>query len=367
MFYIESKKIFKEDSVELFRKLGLFSNVEAFSALVQNNVGDDHFKIWDAIGRDRVGKFLELLPIIANSVGILGDKVDWSFDFVDKFGDKEPCFVFHYPEITVTMINDPDVSHTCKDLFVIVPIVCRNEKWNFNSSLYVFRSHFTNEEAQSGWVHSHTLEYNKNSKVTKFCIGSSDLADIVYKMVSSDTYDKCDYEAFFLLLDAMLSSESTVGVPYPGQQIRKIGNREGTSSTPYFPTTEELIEKFCLTKDNFRLFKDGIIDNIVIRNSLLSFKDENKYRDCLLNLFKEYFQECLCCVNPSGFIVYYGLDSDDSDIQITEDIFTYKGKEYKVIVEQKNREEVDTDLNGYFLQGSYICRVTKDLNKIFVV
>lgn len=361
MYKTESSGIYYKDSFEMFRKLNLFSNAETFKVLIQNNIGDSNLKISEIITPDEQPAFFEFIDLVEKSLKMIGD-CKHSFDFVkDNDNWIKPCLILHYPEFTLTMIDKPDKKHDIKDLYVLLIIervyVNDKVKYTFAAQPYVWRETFTLEEAQTKYVHSHIQKYYKREVVSRFCIGTSSIPDILYKMVNpeSGNYDEPSFEAYFLLLDAMMKTESTEGHPYIS--IENIGTKGNNYDEPGHPDITKWLTKFTENIDTLKLFYDFYLNNIEIQKDLsIKIKSEMKFREGILNFCREHYRELLYYKSGEVSIFYdevAGLGNQDHQIEADKFIFSGQEHQVKVIIPEKEEEE-NIDLNGFSLREDYI-------------
>lgn len=363
MYKTESSGIYYKDSFEMFRKLNLFSNAETFKVLIQNNIGDkDDLRISDIIAPKDQPIFFEFIDLVEKSLKMIGD-CEHSFDFVNEHNRNniKPCLILHYPEFTLTMIDEPDKKHDIKDLYVLLTIddvyVNDKKKYTFAAQPHVWRETFTLEEAQTKYIHSHTPIYHRNEVISHFCIGSSSIPDILYKMVNpeSGNYDESSLEAYFLLLDAMMKTESTVGNPYIS--IKKIGTKGNNYDEPVHPEITKWLSKFTENIDTLKLFYDFYLNNIEIKKDLsIKIKDEIKFREGILNFCREHYRELLYYKDGEKDIFYdeaIGAVNEDHKIEPHKFIFGGQEHQVKVIIPEKE-EENSVDLNGFSLREDYI-------------
>lgn len=374
MYKIESNGIYHKDCFEMFRKLNLFSNAETFKVLIQNNIGDkDKLRISDIIVQEDQPIFFEFIDLVEKSLKMIGD-CEHSFDFVEGRDYIKPCLILHYPEFTLTMIDKPDKKHDIKDLYVLLTIdhvyVNDKKKYTFAAQPHVWRGTFTLKEAQTKYVHSHTKVYYRNEVISPFCIGSSSIPDILYKMVNpeSGNYDESSLEAYFLLLDAMMKTESTVGNPYIS--IRKIGTKGNNYNEPEYPNITKWLSKFTENIDTLKLFYDFYLNNIKIKKDLsIKIKDEMKFREGLLNFCREHYRELLYYKNGEEDIFYdEAVGTVNENHQIEPHKFIFGGQEHqvKVIIPEKEEEEEDgVDLNGFYLREDFIADLINNLKYEF--
>lgn len=368
MYKIESNGIYHKDCFEMFRKLNLFSNAETFKVLIQNNIGDKgKLRISDIIVQEDQPIFFEFIDLVEKSLKMIGD-CEHSFDFVEGRDYIKPCLILHYPEFTLTMIDEPDKKHDIKDLYVLLTIdhvyVNDKKKYTFAAQPHVWRGTFTLEEAQTKYVHSHTQIYRRNEVISHFCIGFSSIPDILYKMVNpeSGNYDESSLEAYFLLLDAMMKTESTVGNPYIS--IVKIGTKGNNYDEPKYPDLPKWLSKFTENIDTLKLFYDFYLNNIEIKKDLsIKIKDEIKFREGLLNFCREHYRELLYYKNGEEDIFYdetVGTVNENHQIELHKFIFGGQEHQVKVIIPEKEEED-GVDLNGFSLREDFIADLINNL------
>lgn len=371
MYKTETCGIYCQDCFEMFRKLNLFSNAETFKVLIQNNIGDDDLKVSDIIATKDQPMFFEFIDLVEKSLKMIGD-CEHSFDFVKERNNDysiKPCLIIHYPEFTLSMIDDLNKKHDIKDLYVLLTIdhvnVDGKRKFTFAAQPHVWRETFTLQEAQTKYVHSHTQKYYKNDVVSHFCVGNSSIPDILYKMVNPESgdYDESSFEAYFLLLDAMLKTESTAGIPYIS--IEKIGTKGSNYTKPANPSLITWISKFTENKDTFKLFYDFYLNNIEIKKDLsIKIKNETKFRESLLNFCREHYRSLLYYKNGEEDIFYDGAANNDHQIKSDKFIFGGQNHQVKVIIPEE-KEEKSVDLNGFSLREDFITSLITSLEEAF--
>ena len=142
----------------------------------------------------------------------------WSFRFLDLY--TFPQILIYFPEFTIK--NSSGDTHKILDLYVVLkPVLCSNGP-NFGNSIYGFRTTLTDKEYSSGYIHSHISSidvyfehFSLNNYVYKsFCLGSSEVIDIMQILNNSSSFDKNMFELLLLTLDTYVKWESLEGGPY---------------------------------------------------------------------------------------------------------------------------------------------------------
>ena len=355
----------------MFRKLNLFSTAETFKVLITNDIGDDNLKVSNIISKKDQPAFFEFIDLAEKSLKMIGG-IDHSFDFVNDNGVIKTCLIIHYPKFTLTMIGRPDKKHDIKDLYVLLIIdhvaIDNKRKYTFGANPFVWRETFTLEEAQTRYVHSHAPHYCANKVVGRFCIGTSSLPDILLRMINTESgnYDELSFEAYFLLLDAMMRTEYTKGHPY--LSIEDIGLKGTYYDKPRYPSSIDWISIFTEDKERLQLFYDFYLNNIEIQKDLsIKIKDETKFREGVEDFCKKYYRKLLSFKEGDGYVFYEeALGMVNNYHQVHSDMFIYGGQEHHVHVimsEQENGKTVD--LNGFSLRGDYITNLVRSLENMF--
>lgn len=129
--------------------------------------------------------------------------------------------VIHYPELTIT--DDNNYTHVIRELYIEVTFWIQTNESGHISRFKVTpkgtRGEVNQYEANSNYCHSH-MNYDSDDKPwQEFCLGETDLQDIILEMEIQgrdgklkDAEDMCF--ALFSALDAYLCVESREGVPY---------------------------------------------------------------------------------------------------------------------------------------------------------
>lgn len=165
----------------------------------------------------------------------------------------------YYPEITVT--NEHGLSHTITDVYVEADFPVFN--------IYLGRTSYTQDEINSGYIHSH-VPPNNFDQLQNFCTGNSQTAvnQLEWK-IKQASKENLSAEAFSLLIQSyiieierMIKTESLEGGPY----IKMSNIEKHTNSQPLFitptkgsyliPKLVDFIDYYCsLRLDNF--YYDG--------------------------------------------------------------------------------------------------------------
>ena len=353
MFLKDTDTIYQDDPLSMFRELNLFSSAATFKVLIQNNVGNNELNMSKIIPQDSQESFFEFLDAIEETIGIING-IDYSFDFICEYdsGRIFPCLIIHYPKLTISMISNPDVTHEIKDLYLVLKMerVSDTNKWIFNASPCAFKETFSLKEAQSNYIHSHVEEYRDYSKIRKFCIGQSEIPQLLFDVIhNEDCYNKIALEAYFMFLDSIVHTESTVGVPY--KKILSIGLKNSASTAEPSITHYYILGMFTHNKERFKMFHDFYLTNIKIDENIEPvIINEQLFRDGLLNFCKKYEETLLCHNNGENVVFYTSVANNDHHIE--EDTFVYRGAKHTVTVKGEEEEDNQTSLNGYFIKGS---------------
>ena len=121
--------------------------------------------------------------------------------------DKQYCLIIKFPIIKIT--NSANQEHEIEDLYVVLPF---NGYGNSSTSIYGFRSTFTNIEMSINYNHSH-LPGLSEGKIDRFCLGSGPLVEILHRM-NTKPFDKDLFSYFLANLTVYLEWESLDGGPY---------------------------------------------------------------------------------------------------------------------------------------------------------
>lgn len=144
----------------------------------------------------------------------------WCFQFYNK--NSSPHIIIHFPKFTIT--NSAREKHEITDLYVRLKFFLTDKGPQFGTSISGFRTTLTDKEAEWGYLHSHISSktnyfdsFNGNCEDTlckSFCLGTSEVLDLMQTMEGAEDFDKNIFELFLLTLDTYVKWESLEGGPY---------------------------------------------------------------------------------------------------------------------------------------------------------
>ena len=159
-----------------------------------------------------IEKLSQLIKIFENK---FPNNWDIHLEYSAQFKAYEICFIIHYDKIKIS--NSRKQSRILTDLVVVLPI-SYNAGNVYVRSIDGTRLTMSRTEWSSGYKHSHLCMSGKiqnlNSvfAVSKFCIGTEDLAELRDELAVDFDVDK--FELFLYTIDSLVAWESIEGGPY---------------------------------------------------------------------------------------------------------------------------------------------------------
>ena len=248
----------------------------------------------------------------------------WSFRFLDLHSF--PQILIYFPEFTIK--NSSGDTHKILDLYVVLkPVLCSNGP-NFGNSIYGFRTTLTDKEYSSGYIHSHIIStdvyfehFSLNDYAYKsFCLGSSEVIDIMQILNNSSSFDKNMFELLLLTLDTYVKWESLEGGPYI--RMSTIDFDRSGSSHIFVPTQHKedaiyLIERSINVRKNWEY---------VHNNGTIKVVYSDDFVNSLKKLFMDNNYTHLFCTKK-GDRYYYLSDSGYNIPRVLSKYILFRGTE----------------------------------------
>lgn len=254
-----------------------------------------------------------------------------------------PFFIFvHFPDVTIT--NEHNDSINIKDLYVRIPIY-----WNgtLNRRFEMIVTTYTRTLFNAGYCHSHLHHLYGNKPVFDTpCLGTGPLVETCNVLTSNFTED--NWRLFCVELSRYVTVESLLGTPYFRMtnisdkrsnkliNIHKVSNYIWDHKELLIETIHNLVSKKLLNfkyvngEYNFANFEAELIR--IISNEFIAIYN-NKFN-------KKEVNETLLQLTNRSFVIkvkyynnnYYYTDRIVNKIPSDAVLFTFKGKEIKIII-----------------------------------
>ena len=264
-------------------------------------------------------------------------------DFINTYYQEPPFYIFvHFPNVTIT--NEHNDSINIKDLYARIPIY-----WNgtLNHRFEMIVTTYTRTLFNAGYCHSHLHHLYGNKPVFDTpCLGTGPLVETCNVLTSNFTED--NWRLFCVELSRYVTVESLLGTPYFRMtnisdkrsnkliNIHKVSNYIWDHKELLIETIHNLVSKKLL---NFKYVNGEynfanseaelirIISNefIAIYNDKFNKKEVN---ETLLQLTNRSFVIKVKYYNDN----YYYIGSITNKIPSDAVLFTFKGKEIKIII-----------------------------------
>jgi len=260
-----------------------------------------------------------------------------------EFQESKKQIIIHYPEVIIS--NDEGIKHKMKDLYVFIML-----KHNYLvQGLQGLRGSINYFEYKADYAHSHLSGINK----TKFCLGGTELAELVAELSDPDSFDEESFETLIYQLDSLVKWESISGGPY-----RKLKNLQSTITPKinYYAPTNSYITNYIIPKvskylqENPQIAKKCLIAKLrfgvkyyeFTLNPLKDILTELGFHEIIIMDGNEYlFEDYIKALKKSISKI---TDTKNIVIKTFDDI--YKGQQLKITLyplENYNEESIDQE------------------------
>ena len=146
-------------------------------------------------------------------------------------------FTIYFEKLVITVSTDANQQHTIRDCFYsfkLLLVDTTNSVFRaYPSSPHLSRTTFTDKEAVVGYIHSHvsTGNYSNSSNLSKnnICLGSSGVIREITESLIEDSFNYDQLYYYLLMIETLLSVESSVGGAYCSMLKLNISLSEGTT------------------------------------------------------------------------------------------------------------------------------------------
>jgi hypothetical protein len=208
--------LYKECMQEIMQEIEEKTNIEAFKSMkeiLNKSFGEDFNQI--------VRPTFELLDRFVHESGVHSMIIASSSKDTIKKYIRQHCtpgyaIIIHFPELTIT--NSRKMSHVIRDLYVRFRV---REDGKFYHGIQGLRTTFTEEEARSGYVHSHLHGMDPmNVHFDVFCLGTGEIQQPLTLLAQN--FDPINFTMLCLHLKNYVVWESLEGNPF--RHMSSIGN-----------------------------------------------------------------------------------------------------------------------------------------------
>jgi len=246
-------------------------------------VDNGYFDISTDIQKEIVKQMMDTLNTVY--------KDRWSFQFYHL--NKFPHILIYFPKFNIS--NSEGRTHEILDLYIRLEFNGILDTGPYlKSQITGFRTTLTEKEKSSGYIHSHIYSdsdyfdyFNENydgCNYRSFCLGTSEVGDLIQLIIGAETFDKNLFELFLLTLDSYVKWESLEGGPYIRMsQISMVRGNTGrysynnSYSAQLFSAVnenKELQKKWSYTNSNGNI---NVVESLDFINSLKKMLVHKKY------------------------------------------------------------------------------------------
>jgi hypothetical protein len=257
------------------------------------------------------------------------------YHFPDNHEISTQYFIIRYPEVTITNTNKK--SHLIKDLYIKQGYEILDETLFLRGYPKGFRGRLSLAEVASDYSHSHIKGIAYNFK--DFCIGPSEIANILTGGGISGIKDIAGLEAYLMCLTNLAHWESIAGVPY--RYIKNIKIPEPIQQRFTFNRIEVRwifskldVEKLCLI--------DGYIqNNDYIKSIIEEMANHFKRYEVFIEVDSEgkpivdFNQDLISILNDRGFY----KDTPEDKVYVKKPGIKYKGKHIPIVFDPYDEYE----------------------------
>lgn len=205
----------------------------------------------------KVLRYADKIKLFMDAALVYYEPENLSFRVIDEYFLE---IAIKFPDITIT--NSRGKSHNIKDLLVFTTI--NLETMKFSKDIEGYRGSLTPEEVCSQYNHSH-LRAGDCNKITKFCLGSSEMAVLVAEM-KSNTINSQKFEFYCGSLDQYVRWESLEGIPYI--EFSSIHNNSNILNSLSISIKEMYYNSFIANKIPFKLVYESLNEKFKVNLDL---------------------------------------------------------------------------------------------------
>lgn len=284
------------------------------------------------------------------------DVVDVFTDFYgeDRIDTREYTIIVHFPKVTVT--NEDNESTDITHLFAKVEV---EENGSYKGSFLMIRSEFSENQAYTGYIHSHLPSFAYPDQWESPCLGRGPIRNTLATLSDNPSEDM--WKMFCLELDKYVQTESLAGGPYKYiRDISKLKKSPYNIGFIYGTMVDDYILdnfiNYIIHKRPFDFNFDSSLYHIAEDETHLVIKLSNLYLEWCNSLSNEEWESKKTMLEnaltkgiyENGIVqVLTNRYSNNRRILncVGRRVLTFKGKEYKLsVIPSEQREDFSLNI-----------------------